>query len=92
MRISAALTNLDGLSALTSVVDNLWIDNNAVLTNLDGLGGITSIGGIYSISDNDILPDCEACEVLDQLTSVPIVINVFDNLNDSCTPVPYSCP
>ncbi len=43
-------------------------------------------------SVNGSLPDCEACEVLDQLTSGPTSIDVHDNLDDLCTPVPANCP
>ena len=91
-----ALTNLDGLSALTSVnegmVFGLLIDNNASLTNLDGLSALTSVGDNFLIHFNDILPDCEACDLLDQLTTPPISIEVHTNLDDTCTPVPAGCP
>jgi hypothetical protein len=50
------------------------------------------VGEDFVIHNNDILPDCEACEVLDQLTSAPTSIDVHDNLDDSCTPVPAGCP
>jgi hypothetical protein len=45
-----------------------------------------------SIVWNIALPDCECCDLLDQLTSGPTTINVHDNLDDSCTPVPDNCP
>ena len=43
--------------------------------------------------NNDILPDCEACDLLDQLqfSPGPGMMIVFDNLDDSCTPVPDNC-
>ncbi len=91
---NATLTNLDGLSALTSVGGWLEISNNTALTNLDGLGSVASLGGsgtLY-INDNTVLPDCEACDLLDQLISGPASIDVYDNLDDTCTPVPGSCP
>ena len=53
---------------------------------------IPSIGWYLSILDNDALPDCEVCALLDQITSGPIEIDVKNNLDDSCTPVPDSCP
>jgi hypothetical protein len=41
---------------------------------------------------NDILPDCEVCDLLEQLDSAPDPIDVSDNLDDACTPVPDNCP
>ncbi len=84
------LNNLDGLGGITSVDGDLTIWETS-LTNLDGLGGITSVGGYLNVGTNDF-PDCAVCELLDQLTSGPFSINVGVNLNDSCTPVPASCP
>jgi hypothetical protein len=87
------LTNLDGLSALTSVGGgHLIVINNPIITNLNGLSGITSVGENLSIYYNYVLPNCEACDLLDQLTSAPTSINVHDNLDDTCTPVPANCP
>jgi len=94
---NVSLTNLNGLSGLTSVTGNLLIGNdynggNPVLTNLDGLSGLTSVGNEFRIIDNPTLPDCEVCDLLDQLTTAPTSINVHDNLDDTCTPVPTNCP
>ncbi len=86
------LTNLTGLSALTSVGWSLSFYDNYALTNLDGLSALTSVGGALYIDFNVLLPDCEVCDLLDQLTSVPTGIDVHDNLDDSCTPVPANCP
>ena len=72
--------------------ENLQIRYNGALTNLDGLSALTSVSDEFWIHYNDILPDCEACEVLDQITSGPVSIDVYDNLDDLCTPVPASCP
>jgi len=44
------------------------------------------------IIDNPVLPDCEACDLLDQLTTGPSSTDVYTNFNDSCTPVPGNCP
>src|SRR5690606_12196009 len=41
----STITNLDGLSNLTSVGGNLYISSNSSLTNLDGLSNLTSVGG-----------------------------------------------
>jgi len=45
-----------------------------------------------NVEFNPLLPDCEVCELLDQLTSGPASITVGDNLDDACTPVPTGCP
>ena len=85
-------TDLSELSCLTSVGEHLYIWTNPALTNLDGLSGITSVGEDLNIRFNFSLPDCEACNLLDQLTTTPTPINVWGNLDDSCTPVPAGCP
>ena len=88
-----ALTNLDGLGALASVGGGLSsILQNAALTSLNGLSGITSVSGTLEIYGNYVLPDCEACDLLDQITSGPTTLNVGNNLDDTCTPVPENCP
>ena len=68
------------------------IQNNDALTNLDGLSALTTFDGDFLIQHNDALPDCEMCDLLDQLTSTPNWTYVHDNLDDACTPVPGSCP
>ena len=40
------ITNLDGLSELTSVSGDLLIRETPVLANVDGLAGLTSVGGV----------------------------------------------
>ncbi len=89
---NTALTNLGGLSALTYAGDTLQIDNNTALTNLDGLSALTSVAGYFWIASNTALPDCETCNLWDQLTNPPMSIEVHDNLDDACTPVPDNCP
>ena len=88
---NAALTHLDGLGGITSVGAELWITRNEALAHLDGLSALTSVGNNLTIFDNYALPDCEACDLLDKLTSGPTLIDVHDNLDDSCTPVPANC-
>ncbi len=95
--LNDVLANLDGLGALTSVggylgYGYLGIAGNNALTNLDGLSALTSVFDDVIIFENIVLPDCEACDLLDQLTSGPNSIDVYDNLDDSCTPVPDNCP
>ena len=88
---NTALTNLDGLSNITSVGWSLDIEFNYALTNLDGLSSLTSVGWILHIEKNYALPDCETCDLLDQLTTGPSSIDVHNNLTDTCTPVPANC-
>jgi hypothetical protein len=38
------------------------------------------------------LPDCEACELLAQITNEPTQIVIYSNLDDACTPAPENCP
>jgi hypothetical protein len=87
------LPNLDGMSALTWVT-GAWLDinSNASLDNLDGLGNLIQLNGDLLIYDNPDLPECEACDLLDQLTLGPSSTDVYDNLSDTCTPVPDNCP
>jgi len=83
IRDSADITNLDGLSSITSVVGNLEISHNHTLTNIDGLSSltsvtsVTSVGGYYmQISDNDALTNLDG---LLSLTSVGGLLYIFDN-------------
>ena len=62
-----ALTNLDGLSGISSVDGDLHIFATPALTNLDGLSGITSVGDDLEILYNDALTNIEG---LSSLTSV----------------------
>jgi surface protein len=49
---STTITNLTGLSQLTSVGGNLSVINNTNLSNISGLSNITSVGGNFIISNN----------------------------------------
>jgi hypothetical protein len=68
------------------------ISSNWDLTSLDGPSNLTLIGSSFYVGWNLSLPDCEACELLDQITTGPTSINVQYNLDDACTPVPDNCP
>ncbi len=61
------ITNLNGLSQLTSIGGDLNIYNNAALTSLSGLENITSIGGNLLIYWSDNLTSLSG---LENLTSV----------------------
>ena len=62
-----ALTNVAGLSSLTSVGGRLYIYRNEALLNLDPLSSLTSVGGDLTIQINETLTDIDG---LSSLTSV----------------------
>jgi len=66
---NATLTNLDGLSSLTSVNGYLDVSGNATLTNLDGLSNLTYVHGSLYVSNNAVLTNLDG---LSNLTSVYI--------------------
>jgi hypothetical protein len=79
---STDITNLDGLSSLTSIDGDLKIYENDALTNLDGLSSLTSVGGDLRIGcngyycDNDTLTNLDG---LSSLTSVGGDLKIYDN-------------
>jgi hypothetical protein len=85
-----SLTSLEGLTSFTEV-PILTIEANDSLANLDGLTSLTSVSMDVMIGSNPNLPDCEVCDLIDQLTTYSS-ISVENNLDDSCTPVPDNCP
>jgi hypothetical protein len=76
------LTNVDGLSALSSVGLDLFIYNSDTLRNLDGLSALTSVGNDLSIVSNEALTNLEG---LSALTSVGA--NLYLSSNDALTGV-----
>jgi UDP-3-O-[3-hydroxymyristoyl] glucosamine N-acyltransferase len=60
--ISGNITNLSGLSVLTSIGGNFKIYGNVALTSLSGLEGVDSIGGNLIIDDNDALTSLAGLE------------------------------
>ena len=61
------ITNLNGLSLLTSIGGNLVIEINDILPSMTGLDNVTSIGGFISIVDNDSLTSLTG---LENITSI----------------------
>jgi hypothetical protein len=88
------ITSVDGLNNLETIEDTLTIADNGGITNLDGLGSLTAINGMgdFWIWNNQNLPYCEICELMDQLVTGPGILDVSDNLEDSCYPFPANCP
>ncbi|MEA3479070.1 MAG: hypothetical protein U9R60_12870 [Bacteroidota bacterium] len=75
-----AITNLSGLSILTSIGEYLWIKSNGDLNSLEGLENITSIGGYLHIDNNN---DLTSLAGLDNLTSIGGYLWI--NYNDELT-------
>ena len=80
------ITNLDGLSGITSIGGELRIRNCTLLENIDGLNGLTSVGDELRITNCPLLTDIDALNNLtfvgSQLiiTSCPMLENI-DGLN-----------
>jgi hypothetical protein len=74
------ISNLNGLSVLTSIGGNLVIYNNDALTSLTGLDNIDegTINDLY-IYNNSSLSTCEAEWLCDYLASPNGSINIYDN-------------
>jgi hypothetical protein len=82
---SGAITNLTGLTSLTTVGDGISIDNNSNLTSLNGLNNLSSITGSFDtlgegiglkISNNDGLTSVTA---LGNLTSLNGNLTISSN-------------
>jgi hypothetical protein len=86
-----SLTSVNGLESVSSIPGHLLIIGNPVLDDLNGMSALTIVEDL-AINTNEELPDCEVCDILDQLLGVPDTIDVHDNLADDCTPVPNGCP
>lgn len=65
--VGYAITNLDGLSNITSISGSLSITYSNYLTTLDGLSSLTNIGGELNISYNTALTHLNG---LSSLTSI----------------------
>jgi hypothetical protein len=64
------ITNLGGLSALSSIVGNVLIQNNAMLTNVDGLSALLSVGAKLTISNNAALSNLDGLSALQWVQSL----------------------
>lgn len=72
----SGITNLNGLSELTSVGGNLSLFNNNDLTSITGLGALTNVGGTLGISANN---DLTSLTGLNALTSVDGGVVISNN-------------
>jgi len=71
------ITNLTGLSVLTSIGGDLSFEQNEVLTTLSGLDNLTSVGGHLTFSGNDVLTNFVG---LESLTTIGEGLHIFGNL------------
>jgi len=67
------ITNLNGLSQITSVDGDLWILGNPLLPNLSGLDNLSSVTGELQISGNPALTDLSGLEGLISITENLII-------------------
>lgn len=75
------ITNLNGLSAVTSVGGYIYIRQNHLLTDISGLSNITSLGDFIFMYFNELLTDLDG---FSGLTDIPgfLYINKMDGLVD----------
>jgi hypothetical protein len=78
---NSALSNIDALSALSSVSGPVLISGNPVLTNVNGLAGLTSLpGGALFLENNATLSDLSGVSNLTHIGASLVIIN-----NDALT-------
>ncbi|MBK7936131.1 MAG: T9SS type A sorting domain-containing protein [Lewinellaceae bacterium] len=58
------ITNLNGLSSITSITKSLFLFNNPALTSLSGLSNLSNIGVELTLDNNDALTDLTGLENL----------------------------
>jgi hypothetical protein len=85
------ITNLDGLSNLTSIGGNLSIDNNSALIDLDGLTSLTSVGGSLRIFNNVSLINISGIENIDPTTIASPGLFIQNNTNLAVCNLPNIC-
>lgn len=85
---NSLLQQVDALSSLATIDDNLTITGNASLSNLDGLSGLTSVGQMVEIANNASLTNLNG---LSNLSSIgfwfPSFQSVFISGNPSLTSI-----
>jgi len=83
---NTVMSKLEGLESLGSIGKGLVVWSNPALQSLDGLSSLTSIGYGYGVdvADNASLPQCEVCELLDQLDPYAGTFDSWGNQPDTC--------
>jgi hypothetical protein len=86
-----ALENLSGLNNLQYVGGGLTLGYNYALTSLQQLESLTSVGQLENGEDvrivsNRVLPNCEICNLISRLSSVPDANETWieRNAGDTC--------
>ncbi len=69
----ADISNLSGLSGVTTVNGYLTLEFNPILPNLDGLSGLTSVGKDIKVSQNDLLTNIDGLQGLTNINSDRII-------------------
>ena len=77
------ITNLSGLSGLTSIGGDLSITSNPLLSSLSGLDNVTSIDGSISIYSNDALTSLSGLDNIDA-TLIDSLLIYDNNLLSEC--------
>lgn len=75
--VGNGITNLNGLSALTSINKNLLIMGTTGLTSLAGLGSLESVSGVFSLSNNSGLTNLAGLTKLEYIHA----LGLGDNAN-----------
>ncbi len=75
--IGEGITNLNGLSVLTSIGGDLRIQDNQDLTSLTGLNALTFIGGTFAISGNGALVSIIGINSLNIIKEDFYIVNNF---------------
>jgi len=73
-----SITNLRGLSTLTSIKGNFRILNNLLLESLSGLNNLQSLAGRFYIENNNLLTDLSS---LSQLKDIQYSLSIVNNPN-----------
>jgi hypothetical protein len=68
------ITNLDGLSALVTVTENVYILSNPLLPDLNGLSSLSSAGSL-TVDDNDSLTNLDGLSSLSNAGGIGITDN-----------------
>lgn len=91
--MGSSITNLDGLSIVSSIGGNLRIMSNANLTSLAGLESLNSIGGYLTISNNISLSTCNADWLCEYLAAPTGGVNISNNAPgcNGIIDVAYAC-
>jgi len=75
------ITNLNGLSAITSIGGQLWIRDNPILSDISGLSNLTTITGDLNFLNNPILLSLNGFNNLTSVEYVDFFSDTITSLN-----------